>query len=91
MYTLISIILAIAATVIPGIALWQRSGQGIGWQFIRFVVIASALPITGILALNGVLNEAAAAILAGAFGYVFGQAAGGIQDNKQPSTSAATP
>ncbi len=47
--------------------------KGIGWQFIRFIVIGIALPITGILALKGVLNsEAAAAIIAGALGYTFG-------------------
>lgn len=48
-----------------------RLNKGIGWQFIRFSTIISAVPLAGILALNGVLNEAAAAILAGALGYAF--------------------
>jgi hypothetical protein len=73
MFTVISVILAIGAVALPALALSQRAGKGIGWQFIRFTVIASALPIAAILALNGVLTEGATAILSGALGFVFGQ------------------
>jgi hypothetical protein len=49
--------------------------KGIGWQIIRYTVIGMALPIAGILALNGVLTGEAATIIAGAMGYAFGQSA----------------
>lgn len=71
----LSIILALCALVVPVAAIVQRTfaRKGIGWQFIRFTVIAIALPIAALLALNNALNEAAAAIIAGALGYAFGK------------------
>ena len=70
-----SLVLAIGAMVIPGLALWQRidAKKGIGWQFIRFTVIVTALPILGILALNGVLTGEAATIIGTALGFAFGR------------------
>lgn len=50
------------------------NGRGIGWSFIRFMVIAISLPIAGVLALNNQLTGEAAAIIAGAMGYAFGKA-----------------
>ena len=47
--------------------------KGIGWQFIRYTVLAIALPIVGILALNGALTGEAATLIAGAMGYAFGK------------------
>jgi hypothetical protein len=75
----VSVILALA---VPGVILagyLNRRGnekdqrKGIGWQFIRYTVLGIALPITAILALNGALNDGAAAIIAGAIGYAFGK------------------
>ena len=59
--------------------IWNRNKleRGIGWQSVRFSTIIIAVPLAGILALNGVLNEAAAAIIAGALGYAFGKQDGG--------------
>lgn len=56
--------------------LWNRfsAKKGIGWQFIRFNVIAISLPIAGLLALNGALTGEAATVIAGALGYAFGKA-----------------
>lgn len=70
----ISLVLAVGAVVIPCLALWQRikANKGIGWQFIRFTVIVSTLPIVAILALNSLLTGEAAALLGSALGYAFG-------------------
>lgn len=76
----ISIILAfsILAVILGG--LYNRNKpdkagriKGIGWQFIRYTVIGVGLPLTGILALNGMLSGEAATIIAGALGYAFGK------------------
>lgn len=71
----ISIILALAVVTVPIISINQRikSGKGIGWQFIRFNVIAISLPLAALLALNDALTEGAVAILAGSMGYAFGK------------------
>ncbi len=47
--------------------------RGIGWQFIRFIVLSISLPIIGLLALNDALSGAAAALIGGAMGYAFGK------------------
>jgi len=53
-------------------------GKGIGWQFIRFAVLTTAMPIIAILALRGIVDsEAAYALLAAGIGYAFGKTAGG--------------
>jgi hypothetical protein len=72
---IVSILLALVALVGVSGALWNRNklNKGIGWQFIRFSAIIVAIPIAGILALNGLLNEGISAILAGALGYAFGK------------------
>jgi len=72
---LISVLLALVTVVGVGGALWNRVKlcKGIGWQFISYSVILVAVPLTGILALNGALKEGSAAILAGALGYAFGK------------------
>jgi hypothetical protein len=64
---------SVLAVVVGG--LWNRiaSKKGIGWQFIRFNVIAIGLPICGLLALNNVLTGEAAAIISGALGFAFGK------------------
>ncbi len=77
----VSVILALAVLLAIWTGYLNRQGKpdqptkGIGWQFIRFTVIAVALPVAGILALNDVLTEAAATIIAGTLGYAFGQSA----------------
>jgi hypothetical protein len=72
---MVLVILAVSVLVAIGGALWSRvkQGKGIGWQFIRFTAIATALPLMALLALSDALTEAATAILAGALGYAFGK------------------
>lgn len=49
-------------------------GRGIGWQFIRFCVLAAGLPLAGLLALKGLISgEAAIAFISAAVGYAFGK------------------
>lgn len=71
----ISAILAVCVLVVIVGGLWNRfsAKKGIGWQFIRFNVIAISLPIAGLLALNGALTGEAATVIAGALGYAFGK------------------
>jgi hypothetical protein len=63
------------AVIVPVLAMIGRlvQSKGIGWQFIRFNTIIVGLPISGILALYGLLTEGAVAIVAGALGYAFGK------------------
>lgn len=79
----ISVILALVIFVAMGGMMWNRIkvGRGIGWQIIRFATITIALPLAGILALNGALNEACTAIIAGALGYAFAKS-----DEKEPNS-----
>lgn len=72
---IVSIALAAVMVIAMIGMMWNRIkvGRGIGWQIIRFTTIAIALPLAGILALNGALNEAVTAIIAGALGYAFGK------------------
>ena len=71
----LSIILALAVLVVIVGGIWNRISQrkGIGWQFIRYTVIGISLPIVALLAINDVLTEAAATIIASAMGYAFGK------------------
>jgi hypothetical protein len=49
-------------------------GRNIGWQFIRFCVLATGLPIVALLAIKGIVaGEAAIGFIAGAAGYAFGK------------------
>ena len=75
----ISIILALAVPGVLVVGYLNRRGnpndkaKGIGWQFIRYTVLAIAIPITAILALINALTGEATAIIAGAMGYAFGK------------------
>lgn len=51
----------------------EGEGRGIGWSFIRFIVIALALPIIAMLGISGTLDGNASTLLAGAMGYAFGK------------------
>jgi ABC-type transport system involved in cytochrome c biogenesis permease subunit len=79
---IISVLLAVVmlASIIG--TMWNRIkvARGIGWQIIRFSTITIALPLVGILALNGALDEASTAIIAGALGYAFAKS-----DEKEPN------
>lgn len=54
----------------------QGDGKGIGWQFIRFTVIALSVPVIGILGINDALSGEAAALLGSAMGYAFAKKEG---------------
>lgn len=74
----ISILSAILASAVPlalilGYFNRKQLQRSIGWQFIRYTVLAIALPIIGVLALNGLLSGEAAALIGGAMGYAFGK------------------
>jgi len=66
--------LAVLVVIAGGLYTRYRAKKGIGWQFIRFTVIAISLPICALLALNDALTGEAATIIAGAMGYAFGKA-----------------
>ena len=70
----LSIILAGTVPFVLWVGYQNRKAKdlGIGWQFIRYLVIGFALPIVAILALNDALSSEAATIFAGALGYAFG-------------------
>jgi hypothetical protein len=57
--------------VIGGVANRLLLRKGIGSQFIRFMAIVIAFPLTVALILQGLLTEAAATALLGILGYVF--------------------
>lgn len=68
--------LAVSVPIVLFLGLKNRNlgeGKGIGWSFLRFVVIAISLPIVGMLSLNGALTGEAATLIAGAMGYAFGK------------------
>lgn len=77
--SLATIILASAVPITLVLGYFNRQGsgtgaaRGIGWQFIRYTVIATAIPVVGVLALNGTLSAEAATIISGALGFAFGQ------------------
>lgn len=66
----VSIILAFAIIGVIVFGYLNRSGKpgepmkGIGWQFIRYTVIGTALPLLCILALNNALTSEAATVIA---------------------------
>ena len=74
----LSVIMALAVPVVLIVGYLNRRGnpgqaaKGIGWQFIRYTVLAMALPIVGVLALNNALTCEASTLIAGAAGYAFG-------------------
>ena len=72
------ILSAILAAAVPlalvlGYCNRKQEGKGIGWQFIRWTVLAISLPIVGVLALNDLLSGEAAALIGSAMGYAFGK------------------
>jgi len=71
----LSILLASVPIIVVGGGLWNRTklGKGIGWQFIRFTVLAVSVPVVAILALNGALTGEASTIIAAAMAYSFGK------------------
>lgn len=71
----ISIILALVPLLVIGAGICNRNklGKGIGWQFIRFTVIAISIPVAAVLALNDSLTGEAATIIAAAMAYAFGK------------------
>lgn len=71
----ISILLGASVLVVAAGGLFVRwkTNKGIGWQYIRFNVIAMGLPICAILALNSALTEGAVALISGAMAYAFGK------------------
>ena len=79
--SLVSVILASAVPISLIVGYFNRKqgregqgARGIGTQFIRYTVLAIALPIVGVLAFNGLLSgEVAAALIGGAVGYSFGK------------------
>ena len=49
-------------------------GRGLGWQFVRFSVLATGMPLVGLLTIKGIVTgEAAIAFFAAAAGYAFGK------------------
>lgn len=78
-WSALALSIALALTVLVALVggfhnrLAGESPKGIGWQFIRFIVLSTSLPIIGLLALNGALTGEAAALIGGAMGYAFGK------------------
>ena len=50
-----------------------KKGLGIGWQFIRFVVLATGFTIIALLALKGFLTSEITTLFASAMGFAFGK------------------
>ena len=65
--------LVVLVVIARGLYTRWKTNKGIGWQFIRFTVIAISLPICALLALNDALTGEAATIISGAMGYAFGR------------------
>ena len=83
--TYVNILLAVSVPIVlvGGLLnryLLSRSGGeakgGIGWQFIRYTVLALAVPIVGLLALNDALSSEAATLIAAFAGFAFGKKEG---------------
>ncbi|MBL4748607.1 MAG: hypothetical protein JKY17_07590 [Magnetovibrio sp.] len=73
----ISILLALSVLVIIVGGLITRvqgtNSKGIGWQFIRYTVIGTAMPIVALLSLNNSLSGEAVALIGSAVGFAFGK------------------
>ena len=72
----LSVIVVLIGAIMTRYIVSQHGGSGgIGWQFIRYNVLATAIPIIALLALNGRLADSATAALIGsAIGYAFTKA-----------------
>lgn len=74
-----SLILASAVPIVLIGGYFNRmkgDGKGIGWQFIRFTVLALSIPVIAILALNDMLNGEASTLIAAAMAYAFAKQEG---------------
>jgi hypothetical protein len=67
----ISIILSLCPLAIVIGGLITRYGKGIGWQFIRYIVIGISIPIAAILSLNNAFDSEISILIAGALSYCF--------------------
>ncbi len=74
---ILSIILALAIPIVLIGGLWNRHAgdkpKGIGWQFIRYTVLAISVPTIALLALNDALSGEAATLIGTAVGFAFGK------------------
>lgn len=75
--TVLSVILALSVPIVLIGGLWNRSAgdkpKGIGWQFIRYTVLAISIPVVALLALNNALPAEAATLIGTAMGFAFGK------------------
>lgn len=76
----VNIILALSVPIILIGGFWNRyqlrkggGDGGIGWQFIRYTVLALAVPIVALLALNNALTSETATLIAAFVGFAFGR------------------
>ncbi|TRO95444.1 hypothetical protein FKB34_08730 [Glycocaulis profundi] len=69
----------------------KTEGWGIGWQFIRYTVIAMTPPIIAILALNNALTTEVAVLLSGTLGYAFGNRDEGRETKKKNKSTPEEP
>ena len=65
--------LAVLVVLVGGLCNRQKQNKGIGWQFIRYTVLASALPIVALLGLNSALSSEAATLIGTCVGFAFGK------------------
>jgi hypothetical protein len=75
-HAIATILLAASVLLVLWLGMKNRNmgdGKGIGWSFIRFIVISVSLPIVAILGLNNQLTGEAAALISGAMGFAFGK------------------
>ena len=73
----LSVILALSVPIVLIGGLYNRNKggkpRGIGWQFIRYTVLAIAIPIVALLALNKSLSAEVATLIGTAMGFAFGK------------------
>jgi len=71
----LSIILAFSVPIVLIGGLYNRHAgekpKGIGWQFIRYTVLAISIPLVALLALNDGLSGQAATLIGTAMGFAF--------------------
>ena len=65
--------LSVPAVLIGGLYNRKAQGKGIGWQFIRYTVLATSLPVICLLAINNALSGEAATLIGAAMGFAFGK------------------
>lgn len=64
---------SVPIVIVGGLLNRYQKKVGIGWQFIRYTVLAISIPAVALLALNGSLTGEAATVIGGAMGYAFGK------------------